>query len=238
MYAPFKISNALHEKYIYEHMTYTFVNGALQEWERIDPIHEDPLRVAMDAYFKAMELDEKAKLAEKIKESLIVLKGQLKREGVNKYYTANYDGALNSFENVLEVNSQEMFTGEMDTVMVQYSGIIAREIAGKTENNELYLKAIQYYKQLADADFGGANTYLQIKMDYMSVADTVSAMETLQEAIDDLPTHYRMIILLRHQQNLSYDEIAGTLEIPLGTVKARIHRAREMLKARLKKEDI
>jgi len=63
-------------------------------------------------------------------------------------------------------------------------------------------------------------------------------METLQEAIDDLPTHYRMIILLRHQQNLSYDEIAGTLEIPLGTVKARIHRAREMLKNRLKKEDI
>ena len=63
-------------------------------------------------------------------------------------------------------------------------------------------------------------------------------METLQAAIDELPEHYRMIILLRHQENLSYDEIANSLEIPLGTVKARIHRAREMLKDRLKKEDI
>ena len=184
---------ALHEKYIYEHMTYTFVNGALQEWERIDPIHEDPLRVAMDAYFKAMELDEKAKLVDKIKENLIDIKGQLKREGVNKYYTGNYDGALNSFENVLEVNNQEMFAGEMDTVMVQYSGIIAREIAGKTENNELYLKAIEYYKQLADVDFGGPNTYLQIKMDYMSLADTVSAMETLQEAFTKYPDTVNII---------------------------------------------
>jgi RNA polymerase sigma-70 factor (ECF subfamily) len=63
-------------------------------------------------------------------------------------------------------------------------------------------------------------------------------MTTLQKAIDALPDHYRMIILLRHQENLSYDEIADSLEIPLGTVKARIHRAREMLKERLKKEDI
>ena len=63
-------------------------------------------------------------------------------------------------------------------------------------------------------------------------------MASLQEAINALPVHYRLIILLRHQENLSYDAIAETLEIPLGTVKARIHRAREMLKDRLKKEDI
>jgi RNA polymerase sigma factor (sigma-70 family) len=63
-------------------------------------------------------------------------------------------------------------------------------------------------------------------------------MASLREAIETLPAHYRMIILLRHQENLSYDEIAETLDIPLGTVKARIHRAREMLKDRLKREDI
>ncbi len=63
-------------------------------------------------------------------------------------------------------------------------------------------------------------------------------MDTLEKAVEALPQHYRMIILLRHQENLSYDEIAETLDIPLGTVKARIHRAREMLKDRLRKEDI
>ncbi len=63
-------------------------------------------------------------------------------------------------------------------------------------------------------------------------------MERLKEAIESLPPHYRIMILLRHQQDLSYEEIAETLEVPLGTVKARIHRAREMLKNRLAGEDM
>jgi RNA polymerase sigma-70 factor (ECF subfamily) len=60
----------------------------------------------------------------------------------------------------------------------------------------------------------------------------------LQRAIDNLPEHYRIMIVLRHQQDLSYEEIAGVLDVPLGTVKARIHRAREMLKHRLEGEDL
>jgi len=36
---------------------------------------------------------------------------------------------------------------------------------------------------------------------------------------------------LRHQEQLSYEEIADNLGIPLGTVKARIHRARNLIKA-------
>ncbi len=48
-----------------------------------------------------------------------------------------------------------------------------------------------------------------------------------------LPEHYRVVVLLRHQQGLSYEERAEALRIPLGTVKARIHRARALLKDRL-----
>lgn len=187
------IDGELHEKYIYDHMTYTFVNGAFQEYERLDPIHEDPLRVAIDAYYKALELDEKGKLEEKIKENLTELKTQLKREGVNLYYTEDYDGALNSFENVLEVNGLDLFAGEFDTIMVQYSGIISREIAGKTDNKELYKKAIHYYEQLADADFGGPNTYLQIKMDYFAIGDTASALESLIEAYNKYPDSVNIV---------------------------------------------
>jgi RNA polymerase sigma factor (sigma-70 family) len=51
--------------------------------------------------------------------------------------------------------------------------------------------------------------------------------------IDSLPEHYRIVVVLRHQQDLSYEEIATALELPLGTVKARIHRAREILKTRI-----
>ena len=62
---------------------------------------------------------------------------------------------------------------------------------------------------------------------------TDERMKMLTDAIDLLPPHYRIMIVLRHQEDLSYEEIAETLEVPLGTVKARIHRAREMLKRRL-----
>ena len=42
-----------------------------------------------------------------------------------------------------------------------------------------------------------------------------------------LPENHRVVLILRHQRDLSYDEIALIMDVPLGTVKARIHRARE-----------
>ncbi|MCS7081529.1 MAG: sigma-70 family RNA polymerase sigma factor [Bacteroidetes bacterium] len=51
----------------------------------------------------------------------------------------------------------------------------------------------------------------------------------IQEAIERLPPKYRQVIIMRHQQELSYEEIARQLELPLGTVKAHIFRARELL---------
>lgn len=51
--------------------------------------------------------------------------------------------------------------------------------------------------------------------------------------IESLPEHYRIVVLLRHVQDLSYEEIAEALQLPIGTVKARIHRARELLKRRI-----
>lgn len=178
---------SLLETYIYPNMKYTFVNGALQNWERVNPIVEDPLRVSIDAYKKTMELDPDGKLDSKVKEGLISVKEMLKKQGVNCYYNDDYEGALGSFEDVLEINQIDLFAGEVDTVMIQYSGIISREIASKTDSEELYRKSIDYYKQLADADFGGPNTYLQIKMDYLNIGDTLSGLEILMEAYAKYP---------------------------------------------------
>jgi len=56
----------------------------------------------------------------------------------------------------------------------------------------------------------------------------------IEEAIQNLPEKYRISIVLRHNEDKSYEEISEILKIPLGTVKARIFRAREMLKKQLK----
>jgi RNA polymerase sigma-70 factor (ECF subfamily) len=55
----------------------------------------------------------------------------------------------------------------------------------------------------------------------------------LEDAIETLPHHYRHLILLRHRHFLRYDEIARATGLPVGTVKNRIFRARELLKKSL-----
>jgi RNA polymerase sigma-70 factor (ECF subfamily) len=79
--------------------------------------------------------------------------------------------------------------------------------------------------------------------EFVDVPDTTPGPETLaqhgeeehriQRLIDELPPHYRIVVVLRHQQDLSYEEISESLHLPLGTVKARIHRARALLAQRM-----
>jgi RNA polymerase sigma-70 factor (ECF subfamily) len=59
-------------------------------------------------------------------------------------------------------------------------------------------------------------------------AEEASRLDVL---INRLPADYRMAILLRHAHDLSYEEIAQATNAPIGTVKARIHRARMQLRA-------
>ena len=56
----------------------------------------------------------------------------------------------------------------------------------------------------------------------------------IKEAINKLPEKYYRAIVLRHSEEKSYEEISEILGLPLGTVKARIFRAREMLNKALK----
>jgi RNA polymerase sigma-70 factor (ECF subfamily) len=52
----------------------------------------------------------------------------------------------------------------------------------------------------------------------------------IETVVKCLPTVYRELIMLRHAQDLSYDEIAEITNLPLGTVKNRLFRAREMMR--------
>lgn len=55
--------------------------------------------------------------------------------------------------------------------------------------------------------------------------------ENLARLVDRLPSDYRTVVHLRHREQLAYEEIAQVLNIPLGTVKARLHRAHHRLRA-------
>ena len=56
----------------------------------------------------------------------------------------------------------------------------------------------------------------------------------LEKAIESLPKKYKEVIILRHKEEMDYAEIAKTLGVPIGTVKAHLFRARELLNRYLK----
>lgn len=57
--------------------------------------------------------------------------------------------------------------------------------------------------------------------------------ETVRGEIANLPAKYRMVLVLRHLQELSYEEMAEVMRVPIGTVKTQLFRARALLKERL-----
>ncbi len=79
-------------------------------------------------------------------------------------------------------------------------------------------------------------TALQISDRGESPLDELEARElggAIEIAIGNLRPEYRACILLRHVEGRAYEEIAEILELPLGTVKTYIHRARHELRAAL-----
>ena len=79
-------------------------------------------------------------------------------------------------------------------------------------------------------------TALQIGVRQESPLDTVEAKELgseIEAAIGRLRPEYRSCILLRHVEGRAYEEIAEILDLPLGTVKTYIHRARNELRVAL-----
>ncbi len=62
--------------------------------------------------------------------------------------------------------------------------------------------------------------------------------ENLRRCLDSLPPSYRMVLVLRYLEGMSYQEIAGVLGQPLGTVKNSIFRARNVLKDMMLKKGL
>ncbi|MCB9377762.1 MAG: sigma-70 family RNA polymerase sigma factor [Holophagales bacterium] len=93
---------------------------------------------------------------------------------------------------------------------------------------------------LTRPDEDGEGTYeVELEADdpgALAAIESEELGEQVRRAIDGLPWEYRELILLRHYGELAYDEIAQAKGMPLGTVKNKLFRARQMLKAALEPE--
>lgn len=91
-----------------------------------------------------------------------------------------------------------------------------------------------------DAEIEGAEgltMYSQIATDELQPDEMVESLEFqewVQQEINELPVMYRSVIVLKYIEELSLKEIGDILDLPIGTVKTRIHRGREALRKRLR----
>jgi RNA polymerase sigma-70 factor, ECF subfamily len=96
--------------------------------------------------------------------------------------------------------------------------IIVNEALNRSRNKKKY-EALSLYQPDSDTPY---TQLLQKEENRM-----------LSESINSLPADYRVVIQLRHFEELSYKEIADTLEIEVSTVKSRLYSARMMLRKKL-----
>lgn len=78
-------------------------------------------------------------------------------------------------------------------------------------------------------DLQGKEAEIAVEMELPS-----NLPQVLERAIEGLPEKYKMAFVLRDVQELPYEEVAQIMNIPLGTVKSRVNRARAILREKLK----
>lgn len=57
--------------------------------------------------------------------------------------------------------------------------------------------------------------------------------DDISNALDDIPEDFRTVVLLCDVESFTYEEIANMLDVPIGTIRSRLHRGRNLLKAQL-----
>ena len=83
-----------------------------------------------------------------------------------------------------------------------------------------------------------AETLLEVAATDPGPLDAMSRDETrraVRAAVESLPPSHRVVMLLRDWEDLSYSEIAEVLDVPVGTVRSRLHNARTMLTLKLER---
>lgn len=106
---------------------------------------------------------------------------------------------------------------------------------------ELKRDPLVFHSQLSSGEEDETSSFEREPNTQMADAETPEAVlaskeivQAVNAALQALPEELRMAITLREMEGLSYEEIAQTLQCPIGTVRSRIFRAREAISLRIK----
>ncbi|MFQ3597302.1 MAG: sigma-70 family RNA polymerase sigma factor [Chloroherpetonaceae bacterium] len=181
-----------------------------EDYKLIDDIREGDPRARDNAY---------KRLLSKYRNQIysLILKIVHNSEEVEDLVQESFSKAFNSIANF---NKEYAFSTWLYRIATNSSIDYLRKRRLKTFSidNPIKSKDDEYYVEIPDSREEPGKNVMQSQRDQL-----------VREAIAQLPDKYRVVIEMRHLQELAYEEIASELDLPLGTVKAHIFRAREML---------
>ena len=179
------------------------------------------------------EIIERVKGGEKEAYDLLVLKYQQRVINLISRFVKNHSDALDvSQETFIKAyRALPNFRGESAFYTWLY------RIAVNTAKNHLTVQSRKITKSDYDvADIeqieGSMSLTEQTTPESLLVKDELQ--ETILKTIENLPEDLKSAIMLREIEGLSYEEIAEVMECPVGTVRSRIFRAREMIDSKIK----
>ena len=179
------------------------------------------------------EIIERVKDGEKEAYDLLVLKYQQRVINLISRFVKNHSDALDvSQETFIKAyRALPNFRGESAFYTWLY------RIAVNTAKNHLTVQSRKITKSdydVADIEQIEGNMSLTEQTTPESLLVKDELQETILKTIENLPEDLKSAIMLREIEGLSYEGIAEVMECPVGTVRSRIFRAREMIDSKIK----
>ena len=166
---------------------------------------------------------------------------------VEKYYRKIYNLAYRFVGDPEEANdlAQEIFTAAYQNLKkfrgdAKFSTWLFQIASNRGKNRFKYLKRRGFFANRGRSNLDEDRESLQREIpDFSTNPEELLAgkqiQQIVQRAIDELEPDHKEIVVLRDIEGFSYDEIARILDLPEGTTKSRLHRARMVVKEKLKK---
>lgn len=138
------------------------------------------------------------------------------------------DCLLKAYRSFDRLDHAEAGPAWLTTILVNCCRDRGRERARRPEEVELdELEEFSLYRKIADEDpFPYSDS---LHLDFLEQFGA----EDVREILASLPDHYRISLVLTYMNGFAAKEVAGILDVPLGTVLARLHRGRKLFEKRM-----
>lgn len=127
----------------------------------------------------------------------------------------------------------ELYDSRRGSLSTYLIGIARNEILRRLDRDRAYV-ALAEENASADKD---PDENLIVKSDPLGNLMRDEEIESVRQAVLRLPLHYREVVVLCELEEMSYGEAAASLGCAVGTVRSRLHRARALLKQRLRGDE-